>query len=229
MADNGVENITDKFLNEGSLFGLKFRQGYTFIEVTGWEQVKYEPFVGVGSIGPKASSGFSRLNDPSGDDVLHVGKGNKQVIHAAIGCEPAFIRRYTNYPEGQNRLRTMPNLGTPVSGDNYGYVDGTDSPYSDPTDAEELMVPPGTHLDFNFYNPDSREREPVLSIMTRVYDIRVLDPSDSDDASSIARIVAAGSPMPIYPVGSTRNQKRYKLNDEWGVQTISREQAKGGN
>jgi hypothetical protein len=229
MDYDGVQSITDKFMDEGSLFGLKFREGYVFFEVTGWEQTKFDPFDQVGTVNSQSSSGFQRLDDSSGDDVLFTQKGEMTVIHAAIGMEPAFIRRYTNYPEGENRLRVLPNLGIPNSGDNYGYVDGVDSPYNQPTDAEELMIPPGTHLDFNFYNPDNRTREPTLSIVMRLYDIRVLDYNNKKDRDSINRVVASGSPMPIHPVGSTRNQERFSLQDEWGVAPISREEAKGGN
>jgi hypothetical protein len=229
MTEHGVTKIREKFMDEGSLFGLRFRQGYIFLEVTGWEQVKYEPFNNIGAVDSQSPTGFDRLDDSNGDDILFVEKGQENVIHAGIGMSPGYIRRYTNYPEGQNRLRTMPNLGIPTAGDNYGYIDGTDSPYENPTDAEELMIPPGVHLDFNFYNPDSRQREPVLDILTRVYDVRVLNPDNSKDSNMISRIVSPGSPMPVHPVGSTRNQKRYDLMDSWGVRPISREEAKGGS
>lgn len=229
MTDYGVEDIKDKFMDEGSLFGLRFRDGYVFLEVTGWEQIKYEPYNQVGTVASQSATGFDRLNDPNGNGILYIEKGEEKVIHTALGMEPAFIRRYTNYPEGENRLRVLPNLGSPTSGDDYGYVDGVDSPYDEPTDAEELMIPPGVHLDFNFYNPDTREREPILNIVMRVYDIRVLDPQNNEDRNQIQRVVSAGSPMPIHPVGSTRNQDRFQLQDEWSVNPISRDKAKRGN
>lgn len=213
-------------MDEGSLFGLKFSEGYIFLEVTGWEQVKFEPYDNIGTVSADVATNYQNLNDSSGDDILYVEKGDEKVIHAGIGMEPGFIRRYTNYPEGENRLRAMPNLGTPTAGDNYGFVDGTDSPYDNPTDAEELLIPPGMNLDFSFYNPDSREREPVLNILSRVYNIRPLNPSNREDSQSISRIVSPGSPMPIHPVGSVRNQARYVLGEEWGVQPISRSAAR---
>jgi hypothetical protein len=224
--ENGVTAVEQKFMNEGSLFGLRFRSGYIFFEVTGWEQVKYEPYNNIGDVDPGSNSGFTRLENSSGDDILFVEKGEGKILHTAIGMEPGFMRRYTNFPEGENRLRSVPNLGTPIAGDDYGFVDGEDSPYHEPTDIEELLIPPGSHLDFNFYNPSNRVREPVLSILMRVYDIRVLKPNREDDSNSIKRIVSPGSPMPIYPVGSVRNQARYGLGDNWGVTTMTRQQAK---
>jgi len=226
MTQHGVTKIREKFMNEGSLFGLKFREGYIFFEITGWDQVKFEPFEQISAIPSTQSSGFTRLEDSSGNDVLFVEKGDKKVIHASIGMTPDFVMRYTNYPEGQNRLRNLPNLTTPTVGDNYGFVDGSDSPYDGPTDAEELFIPPGVHLDFNFYNPDAVERQPLLNILTRVYNIRLLDPSDNQDSSMISRIVSPGSPMPVHPVGSVRNQKKFDLGDNWQVRPISRTQAK---
>lgn len=226
MTDKGVRPITEKFLDEGSLFGISFSQGIVFLEVTGWEQVKFSPYDEIGAVQPGSQSGFQRLNDSSGDDILFVEKREKKVLHTGIGMSPRFMRRYTNYPEGEVRLRRMPNLGTPTGGDDFGYVDGSDSPFNEPTDAEELMIPPGVHLDFNFYNPDNEQRTPVLNIVNRVYRVRPLDPNNSDDKKMIERIVAPGSPMPIHPAGSPRRKTDYELKQHWGVEPISREEAK---
>jgi hypothetical protein len=225
MNDNGETKIDEKFMNEGQLFGLRWSQGMTFLEITGWEEVKVDPLSSVGPIPADSSTSFDRL-DYSDDDVLYMDKGEKKVIHASIGMTPGYIRRYTNYPEGEVRLRKFPNLGMPRPGDPFGYVDGSQSPYDAPTDVEELFVPPGVHLDFAFHNPDNTETEPLLNIKTRVYDVRPLDPSDSEDRNHIKRVVTPGSPMPIHPVGSVRRQADYDIRDHWGVRPISREEAK---
>ena len=222
MGYTGVTPVTEKFLGEGDLFGIEFSEGVVFLQVESWEQVKYAPYTGIGKIDPGDSSGFQRLKDDSGDDILYIPDRQKRVIHTSIGMAPEQIRRYTNYPDGETRLRYVPNPGSPTTGDDFGYVDGQDSSYSEPTDAEELIIPPGVHLDFNFFNPDNEEREPILNMLMRVYYIRPLDPNNSQDRDAMRRIIAPGSPMPVHPAGSPRRQIRYELGENWGVSPIPR-------
>lgn len=231
MVDINASPIDDKFLGSRDLFGMRFSQGLIFLEVEGWEQLRYSPYNEVGSVNGEDAAGFSRLED-DGDDILYVEKSDKKVLHCGIGQSPSHIRRYTNYPEGENRLRTFPNLGTPRTGDNFGYVDGNDSPYEQPTDVGELWIPPGTHIDFNFYNADSEAHEPILNIVAREYNVRPLNPERSDDASQIKRVVSPGSPMPLVPAGSMDRQVEFDLDDFWEVEPIGFDEARslgGGN
>lgn len=229
----GVQKIQDKFLGQGELFGIKFNSGFVFCEVDGWAQTKFDPYTEVGSVGAGQSSGFSRLNSPDGDDILYVENDELKVKHVAMGHSPAILRRYTNYPEGENRLRAVNNLGIPVPGDDYGYIDGEDSPYENPTEAEELWVTPGQHLDFNFHNPDTEEHEVTLKITMREYNINPLDPTDSTDMKAIRRIIQPGSPMPVVPAGTKDRQVDFNLQKFWNIDTITekaaRRSARGGN
>lgn len=225
MTDNGLQSIESKFLNTGDLFAMRFADGLIFLEVTGWQQNRYAPYNGVEEVPPESSSGFQRLED-DGDDILYIEKRKKKVIQAGIGVSPSQIRRYTNFPEGEVRLRSLPNLSTPRSGDDYGYVDGEDSPYGEPTDAEELWIPPGVHLDFNFHNADKKPATPIANIKLREYNVRTLNPNNSSDANAIKRIVAAGSPMPIVPAGGIDRQVDFDLQEFWDADTITFDEAR---
>jgi len=122
MSDNsGVKPISEKFLDNGDLFGMQFNQGYVFLEVESFEQLKYAPFSQSDTVDANSSSNFGRLDDPDGDDVLYLERDQAKVMHASIGHSPAVLRRYTNYPEGETRLRRHSNLGVPVPGDDYGW------------------------------------------------------------------------------------------------------------
>jgi len=223
--DSGVKRIEEKFLNTGDLFAMRFNGGVVFMEVSGWEQNKYSPYTGVGEIPAKENAGFQRL-EHEGDDILFIEKQKKKVIHVGIGMNQSYMRRYSNYPEGENRLRSIPNLGTPRSGDDFGYVDGNDSPYHQPTDAEELFVPPGVHLDFDFFNADTESHEPVLNIVMREYNINPLDPTVKANRNSIARIASPGTPMPIAPAGAMGRQIDFELQDFWETRAISINEAR---
>lgn len=220
MNDNGQTVIDEKFLDSGDLFGIKYSNGYVFFRVDMWEELQYKPY-NVGSVAPQSNSGFSRLEDNNGDDILHISKEDEQILHAAIGMAPAHSRRFTNYPESENRLRTFPNLTVPSarSGSDYGFIDGDVSPYENPTDAAELYIPPDVHLDFDFYNPkQDRSIQPRLNIRAREYFVTPIDPERNKD--EVRRIVSPGSPMPVAPAGTPSNQFRVSSN-QWNVDTIS--------
>lgn len=225
MTEQGLKPIEDKFLSIGDLFAMKFNQGLVFMEVQGWEQNRYSPHSGIEEISADGSSGWTRLED-DGDDILYVEKQNNKVLHVGIGQSPSELRRYTNYPEGEVRLRSIPNLSSPRPGDTYGYVDGEDSPFATPTDAEELFISPGTHVDFNFHNPTDEPKEPLLNIKLREYKIRPLNHENADDRNAIKRVVSTGSPMPIVPAGSTDRQQDFDLQEKWNVEPISYERAR---
>lgn len=222
MTQKGLKRIEEKFLNVGDLFGLRFSEGIVFLEVTAWSQNKYSPYDGIGKLDSESASGWQRLED-DGDDILYVEKQNKKVLHTAIGQSPSHVRRFTNFPEGENRLRQLPNLDTPRPGKSFGYVDGNDSPYQEPTDVEELFIPPGTHLDFNFLNSDTRPHEPILNIKMREYNVRALDPSNPSDKNAINRIMSPGSPIPIANAGGMDRQINFDLQEYWSTEPISRE------
>lgn len=229
-SNNGLQAIDEKFLSVGDLFGLRFSEGVVFLEVDGWEQNVYSPYDEVGEIAGGDSSGWERLED-DGDDILYVEKKDEKVLHAGIGHSPSHVRRFTNYPEGENRLRTMPNLNTPRPGDDFGYVDGNESPYDRPTDAEELFIPPGVHLDFNFFNGDTETHEPIISIKLREYNVSAISPNTSQGRNAIRRVVAPGSPIPVANVGSIDRQANFDLADFWGTEPVSDskiEEIKGG-
>lgn len=227
MPCNDLNTIQEKFLDVGDLFGLEYNEGYVFCEVTGWSQSKFSPHTGVGQVAADSSSGFDRLQDPSGDDILYVEEAEQKVNHVGIGHSPDVIRRYTNFPESEHRLRKIPNLSTPTPGDDFGYVDGGDSPFNEPTDVEELFVPPGVHLDFAFYNNDDEQHRVVVNVMMRTYNIRPLDPNNNSDRNAISRIMSPGAPIPVMPVGSTDNQAGYgNLERYWGVSPVNERKAR---
>lgn len=231
MSEAGTTPIGEKFLDVGDLFGLRFSQGLVFLEVQGWEQHRYSPHTEIGEIAGQDQSGWLRL-ESGGNDILHLEKNEVKVLHAGIGHAPANFRRYTNYPEGENRLRAIPNLQTARPGRDFGYVDGEDSPFDQPTDAEELFIPPGVHLDFNFYNADTEPNSPLVNIKMREYNVRALDPENSAEHNAIRRIVATGSPIPIAPAGTMDRQVDFDLEEYWKTRPISFDRARslgGGN
>lgn len=220
MSEHDQKAIDEKFLESGNLFVLKYGNGYKFFEVETWETLQFRPYE-VGEIQPGQTEGFTKIEDVNGDDILHVEQGDDIVLHTGIGMSPASIRRYTNFPESENRLRTIPNLSVPSArnGDDYGFVDGEDSPFSQPTDAEELFIPPNVHLDFAFHNPSpTRPESPLLNIKMRKYNVKEINPRQNPN--TVRRIMSPGGPVPVAPVGSSSNQKRM-AGQTWDIDPLS--------
>jgi len=228
-ANKGETPISEKFMNTNDLFGLRYSNGLVFCEVDGFQQVEYKPYTKIGTVPAQSATGWKILKN-DGDEILHIPNNEQKVMHAAVGQNSSTVRRYTNFPEAENRLRKLPNLGSPSAsrGEDYGYVDGDSSPYSEPTDAEEMFVPPGESIDFNFYNPNDREEELALSIKARVYEINALDPQNTDNESAIRRIVRPGSAPPIANVGSFDRQASFNFQSEWGVEPVTLERIRNG-
>jgi len=218
-----ADPIEENFMKRGDLFGLEFHEGYAFFSIESWGFNQYRPYTGLDKIGPQSGSGFVRLEDDTGDDITYVPPNTDKVLHVSIGQRPASLRRYTYYPENSNLLHQIPNLTSPSArgGDDYGYVDGNNTPYEDPTDAEELLIPPGVHLNHVLYNPNQNKTvRPVLNIKMREYKITHLDPNK--DKNQVKRIVSPGSPAPIYPVGTIGSQENVGAT-KWDVELASRD------
>lgn len=224
--------IDEKWLSRNDIFGLEYKEGLVFVSVRGFEDSKFKPFAQLEDIEANTSldSGFQRLNDANGDDVLHVSKSDDpmKVLHAGIGHRPAVIRRFTRYPEGEAKLRSIPNLAIPSVTDNFAYVDGRTSPYEQPTDAEELVIPPGQHLTFDFRNEDDDDdHEPILNIKMRIYEIDPINPSGAqEEKNSVRRAISPGSPIPTFPVGSLSTKTTFNMESDWEVQPHSRSRLK---
>lgn len=220
--ETDATKIDEKFLDTGKLLGLEFNEGIIGAEVTSWKQHTFRGHTGLDRVAPGESTGFTRLEDGSGDDILYIERDKVKLFHLSIGHYPYTLHRFTNYPDGENRLRIHDNLGTPRPGDSYGYISGGDSPYNTPTEVEELVIPPDTHLTWNFYNDGDNEVQPVLNIKFREYEFRPLDPSDTEDKQQLKRIVSPGTPIPVFKAGNMRNQIRYELSEFWGVRPVGR-------
>lgn len=230
----GFKEIEERFLDRNDIFVLKFRRGLVFLEIKSKSVTKYKPYDNVGEIQPNSalSGGYTQLEEEgTNDDILKVDQSDQdKVLHVSIGHKPWFIRRYTRYPADSGNRGSISNLNfpRPNEGSPYGYVDGKDSPYEDPTEAGELMVPYGPDLGFNFYNPDEDAHEPILNIKMATYSVRALNPSDSNDKNMVKRALSAGSPIPTYIVGVPGEEAEMdsNLKNEYGVRPVTEQKVR---
>jgi len=223
--------IRERFLEDRNLFALRYKEGLVFLEVEEYEDTEFDRFTQLGDIESDTSldSGYQNLNDSSGDDILKVpgDASSKTVIHTALGIAPTQIEVDIAYPDGTRTRGSIPNLsGNPTSGGQVGGIDGSQSPYNEPTEKTELIIPPKQEVEFNFHNLDTEDsHEPILYIPIRKYRVNVLNINNGMDRGAIKNILRPGSPAPIKSVGNYLQKNEFNLQNEWGVRPVRREDA----
>lgn len=223
--------IEQKFLDDRDLFALRYAEGLVFLEVEEWEDTEYERYTQLEDIesGTSLDGGYQRLEDSSNDDILFIPQDDDTtVLHVGIGIAPTQIEMFVGYPEGDRSRGSLPNLGArPTPGANFGGIDGRDSPYTEPTEEAEFVIPPNRRIGFNFQNTGNDTHYPNLKLMIRKYNVSVLDPNGREgEINAIRRVAAPGSPAPIKKVGNMDNKAQFNLSAEWRVQPISLKEAR---
>jgi len=199
----GVKPIVQKFLEPNFLFSLQFREGFIFGRVLRRRICNYKPWSLIDSAGnaveisPSGHQTELRFRDPRAParDILYLSTttnaGLPWFFHGAFGIKPQQIYMYLRQPEGETIPGKFPNVNPvrPASGDDFGYINSLNSPYEQPTDWVEVVIPPGMHLSAEFYNKDpDRTIRPVLNILFALYWVELFKPETHPDL--IANIAA---------------------------------------
>lgn len=191
MPEKGIVPIVEKFLLQNHLMALEFSEGWLFARVVRRRIMQYRPYSLITAAGVTvdiAATGAQAelwMRDPRNNavDILYLDvttdKGFPWLLHGAIGWKPHFIRVYPRIPEGSNIPGKFPNIDAlqPSAGDKTGYYSEKESPYDEPTDFMEYVIPPKTHIGHEFYNYDSRAHNPVANILFALYHFQLLKPT----------------------------------------------------
>jgi len=246
MSLGGIVPITEKFLQQNYLFAMAFSEGYVFGRVERRRICQYKPYYLIDkngnaidiTEGSYESEGCLRFRDPRNSqiDVLYLdeitdSKGSPWFLHGAIGIKPQQVRMYYRFPEAKDIPGRFPNVDpiSPTSGDNLGYVSGIQSPYENPSDFVELVIPPRIHICAEFYNMDSGDgvwnHRPCLNILFAVYWFQALSPQRH--ATLISKIARREVPAAFFSVGVGTDPIDYPSNyeSEWGVTVLTLDEA----
>lgn len=239
----GVRPIMECFLEPNYLFALEFREGFVFGRVVRRRICKYAPYPLIDSAGNAvdiAADGYQselRFRDPRNteNDILYLdtstNSGFPWILHGGIGIRPSQINMYPRFPEGQSVPGKFPSIDPirPTDGDNVGYVSSAESPYDEPTNYVEYVIPPGQHLGAEFYNADGeRAHQPVLNLTFSVYWFQVLR---TDTHQKLIRQIATRAvPAKFLTVGFGDRPIDLggTLRRDWNVAPVSLEEAAAG-
>lgn len=247
MSMQGINPIREKFLQPNYLMALGYFEGWIFGRVIKRRICQYKPWPLIDSNGNSidvsensyATQGNLRFVDTRNTqrDILYLDNetdsGFAWLLHGAIGIKPQQMNMYLRFPETQNIPGKFPNIDpiVPAAGDNTGYVNGTLSPYEEPTDAAELVLPPKQHVSAEYFNKDSGpgvwNHQPVMNLLFAVYWFQPLNPVTH--AGLVSRIARREIPAAYLPIGvgdfSLNFGKDFEVS--WGVTPMTLEEAAG--
>ena len=235
-----LKKIVEKFLEPNFLAAWEFGEGWIFTRIIRRRICQAKPYRLVDSAGAdvdipasshQAELRFRDRRNPE-NDILYLdtstNMGYPIILHGAIGIRPSQISMYLRFPEGQSIPGKYLAIDPirPSSGDEFGYIDYTKSPYEAPTDWVEIIIPPGQHLGAEYYNHDStRAHQPVLNLLFALYHFQVLKPPTHPDLiSAIARRAVPAAFLTV-GFGDRPLEMGDTLMKDWDIKPMSLNEA----
>jgi len=236
----GVKPITEKILEKNYLFAIEFAEGFLFGRTVRRRICQYKPYPVIDASGNTVDIDASdhqeelRFRDPRNpaNDILYLStttnSGYPWFFHGAIGIKPQQIRMYLRFPEGREIPGKFPNIDPirPGSGDAVGYINELNSPYDEPTDYAEIVIPPLTTIGAEYYNTDSeRAHQPVLNLYFALYWVQLFDPEKHPKI--VGKIARREVPAAFLTVGfgDVPIELGDRLKEDWKAKPIKLEEA----
>jgi hypothetical protein len=225
------------------LGAIEFREGYVFFRVLRRRVCRYKPYPVIDENGntidiqPLTHETEHQFRDPRNteNDILFLETtvspdGYPWFLHGAIGIKPQYINMYLRIPQGKDIPGRFPNLSPirPSAGDDFGYINSELSPYGEPTDFVELVIPPKVHIGAEYYNKDpERSHQPVLDLYFCVYWVQVFKPDVEKHRKLIGDIAARRVPATFLMAGAGELplEMGATLMRDWDVRPLSLDEA----
>lgn len=163
------ESIRSELLRAGHIAGLKFDEGWWFIQCIGTEYVEVKPWILLNENGNRdvvgaSTSGANDQNivDSSGNDkILMPDDSARNTVHQIFyGVDPSRMQLFSLF--GRDRNVALQDYDQP--GEVGGYINGFDSPYDNPSPSTELFyINSMAPLRLQPYNPMSTAKEARVS------------------------------------------------------------------
>ncbi len=211
----GIIPIQKKFMQNNYLFALQWREGFCFGRTIRRRITQYKPWSLIDSngnvidIAASTAQAELRFRDPRNtvNSILYLDKttsvGFPWFYHGAFGIKPQYISMYLRFPEGDIIPGKFPNIDpiSPAAGNRISDLNELVSPYEQPTDYQEVVLPPLTEMGAEYYNQDAdRNHNPVLNILFCLYWTQIFKPGTNYD-NLISRIALRSIPATYLTVG----------------------------
>lgn len=212
-----IEELT---LLENFLLGLNFPgKGLVFFRVETREQLKFDPYVVEYSSAVedftadqwKDASKLGHPTDTTVDNILEV-DDKSHLYQVFYGIRPGDIRAYMNYPAGKPRRNL--DIKEVSSKADFGYIDGSMSPYNDPKPCSEFWVPKDLDVSFAWYNTASITQKIITKWVINLYGVSVIR-----DADLVERILKRKVECRIATLGGVESFV-YDEKTVWGASAV---------
>jgi len=179
-----AKTIDELQLLENYLLALNFPdKGIVPFRILTKEQIVWDPYVIKYSStvtpfeanGWKDSAKIGHPTDTSIDNILEI--DNKLHLYQLFyGIRQSDVRAYLSYPEGKTRRNL--DIKAVSSRADFGYVDGSMSPYDDPKPVSEVWIPKDLDIGFAWYNRASVEQEIYVKWVLNLYGVELIKDVD---------------------------------------------------
>jgi len=240
MDETGIIPIEKKFLQPNYLFAIEFSEGWIFGRVIKRRLCNYKPYSVIDANGTSVDIAASsaqaelRFRDPrnTANDILYLDTSTKAkypwFLHGSIGIQSQYIYMYPRFPEGKTIPGKFPNVDAiqASAGNLLGYVNSLKSPYYEPTDYLEYVIPPKLHIGAEYYNKHpTRIINPVLNLLFSVYWFQAL--SKTKHPNLISAIARRTVPAAFFTVGfdDLPSDLGGDLKEDWKVEPMTLDEA----
>ncbi len=179
-----AKTIDELQLLENYLLALNFPdKGIIPFRILTKEQIVYDPYVvkytstttQFPADGWKDSTKIGHPTDTSVDNILGI-QTKLHLYQLFYGIRQSDVRAYLSYPVGQTR-RSLDTKAVSSKAD-FGYVDGSMSPYDDPKPVSEVWIPKDLNIGFSWYNRASVPQDITVKWVMNMYGVELIKDVD---------------------------------------------------
>lgn len=215
-------------LEENHRVALYFpNHGYVFFRVQGRDSFSYlyDRVLATNAGAPSTAGQISaneflsafQLFNVQGDSILEV-RRSEHLYHLFYGISPSALRSYLYMPT--QTARRSPDVETIVTRAKWGYIDGFESGFKNPSSRTEMFLPMGKNLvALAIWNPLTIPiTDPLLWFVGMRYEVELIK-----NAQQIYQMLQGSLPVRYATVGGVTEDVNYDPIQIWGVNYVTQD------
>lgn len=213
-------------LERRKFLGMQFAQGWLFGQVVACEDVavpyeRYNPLAAgtsLATIGGLTDNWLQWL-DAQNHDIFRERDSDK-LLQAFVGIYPPRLRLWKQFPAPMSRGNLYEiKVPSALAAASCGYIEGSWSPYGEPTSLTELFVPPELIVKWGVFNPETVTVSPRFTVFIRRLQMKYLNPGNADDSAAIDAILKNKIYCKMWSPGL--DPFEYDVEDRLGIKASS--------
>lgn len=216
----------DLFLQENHRVALGFpNKGFVFLRVAARDAFSYlydrilteAALATPGQVSANEFLSSFVLENVDGDNILEVEVEN-HLYQLFYGISPSALRTYLYMPT--QTARRSPDVETITTRAKWGYIDGFESSFENPSPRTEMFLPPGKNLvAFAIWNPLTLAiTDPMLWFTGYRYDVEVIR-----NAQQVFQMLQGNLPVRYATIGGVQEDVAYDPKRTWDVNFVTPE------